>query len=401
MQTNPTAKEILDKYLAAHYDDAFRAKKEGKPVCWATAVIPQELMEVMDITTVYPENHAAACGARRLGPELLTVAENAGFSMDVCSYARINIAYTDKQELPTGNMPQPDLLFCCANSCHVVIKWYENLSRKLNIPLILIDTPFNLGDSPTKQSVTYVKKQIQSAITKLEGITGRKFDYDKFHEVMKVSNEVAQWWEKGYSMTKIKPSPLNGFEMFNYMALMLCARGKQATADLYKLWVKETEAKAEAGQGPWKDQEEKFRILWDGIICWPYIGDILKLLKKLGINLVASPYPRIWNIQYEPGNLDSMAAAYAGISLNNNLRGNTEPLLDMAREHKVDGIIYHSNRSCKPMSFKQLELERRMVQNLGLPTVFFDGDQTDPRLFSPAQFETRIQALCEMMEGGK
>jgi benzoyl-CoA reductase/2-hydroxyglutaryl-CoA dehydratase subunit BcrC/BadD/HgdB len=31
----------------------------------------------------------------------------------------------------------------------------------------------------------------------------------------------------------------------------------------------------------------------------------------------------------------------------------------------------------------------------------FDGDQTDPRAFSQAQFETRIQALVEMMKTRK
>ena len=33
--------------------------------------------------------------------------------------------------------------------------------------------------------------------------------------------------------------------------------------------------------------------------------------------------------------------------------------------------------------------------------MIFDGDQTDPRLFSEAQYETRIQALAEMMEENK
>ena len=35
---------------------------------------------------------------------------------------------------------------------------------------------------------------------------------------------------------------------------------------------------------------------------------------------------------------------------------------------------------------------------LGVPYVSFDGDQTDPRVFTPAQYETRVQALTEMMD---
>ena len=38
------------------------------------------------------------------------------------------------------------------------------------------------------------------------------------------------------------------------------------------------------------------------------------------------------------------------------------------------------------------------MQKLGVPYVSFDGDQTDPRVFTPAQYETRVQALTEMMD---
>ena len=38
---------------------------------------------------------------------------------------------------------------------------------------------------------------------------------------------------------------------------------------------------------------------------------------------------------------------------------------------------------------------------MGIPFVSFDGDQTDPNVFSQAQYETRVQALAEMMEANK
>jgi benzoyl-CoA reductase/2-hydroxyglutaryl-CoA dehydratase subunit BcrC/BadD/HgdB len=50
------------------------------------------------------------------------------------------------------------------------------------------------------------------------------------------------------------------------------------------------------------------------------------------------------------------------------------------------------------MDFRQYEVQRRIEQETGIPSVVFDGDQTDPRNFSEAQYETRVQALVEMME---
>ena len=53
------------------------------------------------------------------------------------------------------------------------------------------------------------------------------------------------------------------------------------------------------------------------------------------------------------------------------------------------------------MDFRQYEVQRRVQEKTGVPSVIFDGDQTDPRAFSLAQYETRIQALVEMMEQRK
>ena len=53
------------------------------------------------------------------------------------------------------------------------------------------------------------------------------------------------------------------------------------------------------------------------------------------------------------------------------------------------------------MSLLNDEGGKRIQKNLGVPYVIFDGDQTDPRNFSEAQFDTRVEALCEMMNEKK
>ena len=90
-----TSKQMLGELLAKHYDDAFKAKAEGRPVVWSTSIAPQELLEAMDIAVVYPENHAAAVGARKDAPQFIAKSEGDGYSSDICSYARVNIGYAD------------------------------------------------------------------------------------------------------------------------------------------------------------------------------------------------------------------------------------------------------------------------------------------------------------------
>ena len=47
------------------------------------------------------------------------------------------------------------------------------------------------------------------------------------------------------------------------------------------------------------------------------------------------------------------------------------------------------------------EMSRQIGEDCGIPVTSFDGDQADPRNFSEAQYETRVQGLTEIMESNK
>lgn len=396
-----TSKELLNKLVAKHYNDALTAKAEGRPVVWATSISPQELLETMDLTVVYPENHAAAIGARKGSMEFISHSEGKGYSSDLCSYARVNMGYVDLKEAEAQNIPQPDLILCCNNICNTVIKWYENIAKELHIPMIMFDTPYSYEYQISDESIKYMRGQFDYAIKQLEEITKKKFDYDKLSEVMEISNSTCRWWKKSTELAMHKPSPLSGFDMFNYMAMVVCMRGNKDGETLFRLWYEELEERMKNNLGPWNNAEEKYRIMWDGIACWPHLATTFKTLKKYGVNMVASTYPDSWNIRYERNDLDALVRAYASHYANRSIQYSVDNISKMAEDYSLDGIIFHSNRSCKLMDFKQYEIQRQVQERTGVPAVFFDGDQTDPRIFSDAQYETRIQALVELMEKNK
>lgn len=400
-QKKLTSKELLNQLVAKHYDDALTAKAEGRPVVWATSISPQELLETMDLTVVYPENHAAAIGARKGSMEFISYSEGKGYSSDLCSYARVNMGYVDLKDAEAQNIPQPDLILCCNNICNTVIKWYENITKELHIPMILFDTPYSYEYQISEESIQYMRRQFDYAIRQLEELTKKRFDYDRLSEVMEVSNSTCRWWKKSTELAMHKPSPLSGFDMFNYMAMVVCMRGNKDGETLFRLWYEELEERMKQNLGPWNNAEEKYRIMWDGIACWPHLATTFKTLKKYGVNMVASTYPDSWNIRYEKNDLDALVRAYASHYANRSIAYSVDNIAKIAEDYSLDGIIFHSNRSCKLMDFKQYEIQRQVQQRTGVPAVFFDGDQTDPRVFSDAQYETRIQALVELMEKNK
>jgi benzoyl-CoA reductase/2-hydroxyglutaryl-CoA dehydratase subunit BcrC/BadD/HgdB len=99
-------KEIMTSY----YIEAKTAKDNKKQVAWITSGGPVELLIAMDIIPVYPENHGAMIGASKMGADLCSVAEDMGYSRDLCSYARSDIGQAQTSGGPVGGLPEPDML---------------------------------------------------------------------------------------------------------------------------------------------------------------------------------------------------------------------------------------------------------------------------------------------------
>lgn len=406
-----TAKQKLSYYQEKLYQDARDAKSKGEFVCWSASVAPSEFCETMGIHMIYPENHSAAVGAKKGALEMIEHAERKGYALDTCSYARVNLAYMDLllEEAKTGvtpealancpgpRIPLPDIVITCNNICNTLLKWYENIAVELNIPYIVIDVPYVHTWPIPQYTKEYIADQFRYAITQIEDLVGKPFDYDKFLEVQKQAQRSADAWDKAMGMASIVPSPLNGFDMFNYMALIVCGRAKYLAEDTFNTLAAELQEKADRGEDAFKGGE-KYRIAWEGIACWPYLSHTYKSLKSLGCNMVGSTYPGIWSMHYTPGNLEEMGAAFCQTYSNTCLDNKVDVISNVLTSTKSTGITYHLNRSCKLMSFLNVETAEIVKERTGVPYVSFDGDQTDPRNFSPAQFDTRVQALSEIME---
>lgn len=392
-----TSKEMLNILVAKNMEDARKAKERGDLVCWSSSIAPCEFCETMGIYTVYPENHVVGIAARKGAPELLEYAERKGYSNDICGYARANLAYMDVQKCVSEELPLPDLVLLCNNICETLLKWYENIAYELNIPLLIVDVPYNHDKEITEENIKYVEAQFHDIIHQLEVICNKPFDEEKFQEVMKVSAQNAKDWYEATMLCSARPSPLSGFDMFNYMALIVCMRGKEECGMTFRKLKEELEEKISSGECGLKDTEEKYRIMWDGIACWPYLSHTYKVLKNHGINMTGSTYPSAWALEYTPGNLFEMAKAYTGMGNNLSLDGQINLRKSIIEETKCDGVIMHMNRSCKMCDFLQYEVGKELKDSLSIPITTFDGDQADPRNYSKAQYETRIEALVEMM----
>ncbi len=393
-----SAKYKLNKIIEEHYSGLKEAKDRGEKIGWCASNFPQEIYETLGIRVGYPENQAAAIAARGAGAKLCEVSESDGYSNDICAYARISLAYSKLKDVPEQNMPLPDFLLCCNNICNCMIKWYENLSKDLNIPLILIDIPFNPDYELSDDQVAYVKAQFLDAIKQLEEITGKKWDDNKFKEVMENSKRASRAWLKATQYTQYEPSPLNGFDLLNHMAVAVCARGKKESGEAFEQLAKEYEQAVKEGTSTFRG-EEKYRILFEGIACWPHLRATSYGLKSRGMNMVGTIYTSAFGFDYD--DFDDMIKCYCNVPNAINLELSRDKRVDIIKKTKTQGALVHTNRSCKLWSGFMYEMSRQFGEACNVPVVSFDGDQADPRNFSEAQYETRVQGLMELIDENK
>ncbi len=387
-------KEIMTRhYFLSRYAEG------AMPVAWVTSGAPVEILRAFGFYTIYPENHGALCGAQKMGPELCGIAEEHGYHQDLCSYARIDLGACFSGKTPAGRLPRPDLLFASNNICQTVVYWYKVLSRTWNIPLILFDTPYNFG-AIRDQDIAYMKSQFEEMIPVLERVSGRRFEENKFKEVIEIASRTAEAWGEVLATMKAHPAPMTIFDAFVHLAPVVSLRGLPVALEYYRILLKELKERVERGVGA--IAHERKRLMWDNIAIWYKVRDFSNLFAERGMNFVTATYTNAWaetNSHLGQGHpFEAMARTYSLVILNNNLNHRLQLMEGLIREFKVDGLVIHSARSCKPYSVGQYDLKRLLMDRFGLPSVVIEADITDYRAYSEEQARTRLEAFFETME---
>jgi bcr-type benzoyl-CoA reductase subunit B len=394
LRCNHRLKEIMERhYFLSRY------AKGAKPVAWVTSGAPVEVLRPFDFYTVYPENHGALCGSKKMGSELCAVAEEHGYHQDLCSYARIDLGHFFSGKTPAGKLPKPDLLFASNNICQTVVYWYKALAHYLKIPLILFDTPYNFEEIKDSD-ISYMVHQFEEMIPILEKISGRPLKYKKLREFVHIGKETSLTWGAVLATMKARPAPMTIFDAFGHMAPIVSLRGLPLALDYYRTLLGELWQRVDQGVGAIKN--ERKRLMWDNIAIWYKMRDHSNLFAKQGMNFVTATYTNAWaeTTPYMNDNqpFESMARAYSLLILNNNLNNRLKLMERLIKEYQVDGLVIHSARSCKPYSVGQYDLKRLLIERLKVPSVIIDADIADSRAYSEEQVHTRLEAFFEAME---
>jgi len=347
--------------------------------------------------------------ARKVGPIQCEKAENAGFSIDLCSYARIDLgtAFDDGKDSPSNGLPMPDLIISNNDNCSLIVKWFEALSREYNIPHFIMDIPFCYNPQQEKD-LQYALSQFDTLIRLVEKMTGQTYDIQKTRAALAETTGASKYWAEFISLAEHHPAVNTAFDTFGQMAPIVCLRGEPGLTDHYKFLLEETHEDVAAGRFPIPN--EKYRLLWDSIAPWHQLSAMSKRLTELDTNIVFSTYASsIGRIEtglglYEWDGGDPLW--YLARTQNRGwccygLELRYQALAEMVEKYRIDGLIFGSNRSCKPYSIMQMDLQKRLTEEFNIPAIMIDVDHADCRKYSEENVFVRMEALIESVVQNK
>lgn len=370
-----------------------------------------EILRVFDFHTIFPEINGLQTAVRHVANDYIAQAEDYGYSTDVCGYVKADVGLQLRGgDHPMGKIPPP-ALSVYTNACNTYIKWAEIWERLYHVPVFTLDIPGTRaaggqtwkGNVDFENDLRYVRGQIDELIGVCETVSGKRFDIDKLRDIMGYANRMSRSWKRIIELNKATPAVYNAVtDATVYLGMANGFRGTQEGARYFEDLVEELEYKAANGIGT--PFEEKYRLAFVGVPCYPIFRRFSEMFTEWGGAFVGSSY--LWfasggaNLGYEydlDHPLESLAEGLL-VSVRDAMDAmfySDRMLVDMIEPYGIDGVVYHPIKSCRTVSTGLADNRRAVMAATDAATLFIESDHMDKRVVSEAQLKNRVDAFFE------
>lgn len=382
-----------------YYQRAHEANVAGDPLFLTGYFIPQELLHAMEIAILSAENHGIQSVQSVPFEEaepLFDAAEGYGMSSEVCSPHRAAMGLALARV-----MPRPTATLATATTCDQTLKLYEVLANYYKIPSFSLDSPYRID----QRSIDYAKEDVKAMIRFAEEHSGRKLDWDRLREVLRLSRQTYDYWEKICEMRKAVPCPTGGRASVKDFAILLSNCGRIEALNYYQARYEEMKGVLDAGRGV--IPEERHRVAW--LYVLPLfdlrIADWLEQEHQAVVVMDTFGYANP-GIELDPEDpLDFLAKkalkwgfiqqTYAP----NAESGFAQMMARQCVDYKADVAVVLAHWSCNQYCGTIRLLKDAVSEKLGIPFLVLDGDILDPRVVSAAQMRAKFDEFFAMVEG--
>ena len=157
-------------------------------------------------------------------------------------------------------------------------------------------------------------------------------------------------------------------------------RGTEEGAAYFRDLVEGMRYKADHGIGTL--MEEKYRLIFVGVLCYPVFRRFSELFTEWGGTFVGSTY--LW-----------FASGGANVGFQYDLARPLESLAELIDRYAADGVVFHPIKSCRTVSTGLADNRRALMAYRDVPTLFIESDLMDRRVVSEAQLKNRVDAFFE------
>lgn len=394
------------------YQDLTTAPERNEPSAYVFCMgSVNELLNTFGINTIFPEINGLQTAVRHVADDYIEQAEDYGFSADVCGYVKADVGLQLRGgDHPMGKIPPPSMAVY-TNACNTYIKWAEIWERMYHTPSFTLDVPGSRaagrltwpGHADFENDRKYVAGQLNELIQLCEQVTGQRFDIDKLRETMAHTNTMSRKYKRLLELNQSTPAVYNAVtDGTVFLGMMNGFRGRPEGAKYFTDLVEEMEYKAANGIGT--PFEEKYRLAFIGVPCYPIFRRFSEMFTEWGGAFVGSSY--LWfasggaNMGYEydlDKPLESLAEGLL-VTLRDTMDSmfySDRTVVDMIEPYGIDGVVYHPIKSCRTVSTGLADNRRAVMEATDVATLFMESDNMDKRVVSEAQLKNRVDAFFE------
>jgi benzoyl-CoA reductase/2-hydroxyglutaryl-CoA dehydratase subunit BcrC/BadD/HgdB len=280
-------------------------------------------------------------------------------------------------------------------TCDGKKKYYEILGEFANVYVM------ELPQKKKEPDLAFWREEVKRLAAKLEELTGRRLEWEKLAEAVRVVNDKRRALLRLAEVRKADPPVISGKDALLISQIAFFDEPRRFTNKVNEL-CEELEKRAAAGKGV--VEKGAVRLLMSGCPMAIPNWKVPHIIESSGAVIVMEELctgTRYYQNLVDENSadldalLDNIADRYLDIDCAvftpNEKR--VENILGLAGDYAVDGVVYHALMYCAPYSVEANKV-KRAVEAAGFPFLYIETDYSQGDV---GQLSTRVNAFLEMM----
>ncbi|GGV36324.1 hypothetical protein GCM10010182_70550 [Actinomadura cremea] len=340
--------------------------------------------------------------AKRLSGRYLGALRDHGLPDDDQQYSALPLAeaLAGGDDRPYGGLPMPSLVLVerTGDSLH---RMFDLWRSEFGVPVHVLESsaagavPVNWWDLMPRrweqaigtERLDLLERELEAVADRIEELTGRPLSLEALAEVMRLSNEQAEWNRRTRDLIAAAPRcPIRVNDTIPAVMIPQWHRGTPWAVEAARRLYEEVEGLVAGGEAV---ADERVRLMWIGRGLWFDMDFYRRFEDSHGAVFVWSMYLALAAdayARYGGRPLRALAARFAAFrDQMYTPPWSVEWYVDQARRHRVDGVVHLVSADSRSSWFTT-----RALRSEGIPVFEIHADNSDDRGLDPDDLRRRV-----------